>query len=92
MEDETEGVFSIDKMEIIENDSGLLKPINELSIVQKQSSLSPMSGGPIKIEKLETMESSDQRNSNLLSTKNRTRSRGLTTKASSKNQSVPKFY
>ena len=44
-----------------------------------------MSGGPVKVDRLETMESSDQQNSNLLSLKNRTRSRGQTTKASLKN-------
>ena len=59
MESATSGVLSIDKMEIIENDSGILDPINELAIVQKQSSYNPMSGGLVKIDKLETMESSD---------------------------------
>ena len=85
MESATSGVLSIDKMEIIENDSGILDPINELAIVQKQSSYNPMSGGLVKIDKLETMESSDTHKSNLLSPKNRTRFRGQTTKASLKN-------
>ena len=80
-----ESVFSADKMEIIENDHSVLQYQIEEDYVQKQSSFSPMSGGPVKVDRLETMESSDQQNSNLLSLKNRTRSRGQTTKASLKN-------